>query len=170
MSKFRMVATSFEIHTYNADQMLRSGIINADESVDLTGHKHVSIPYDKTLFQVADESGKVLEEITVDEGIVDLLKAVWRHGIPTTHSCQGREGETAWVRFESFEGAGRFLDLISHLPDMNLSLNRSINNSCEISFSREAIKKITEELNKAVVMQKLITITDVARVARLTKQ
>lgn len=69
--------------------MLRHGIVNGDDSVDQTGHKQVPIQYDKTLFQVEDESGSLLEEITVDESMVDLLKAVWRHGIPTNHLCQG---------------------------------------------------------------------------------
>lgn len=159
-SKFRMVARSYPINTYKADQMLRSGIINADDSVDRTGHKQVPITYNKALFQVADESGKVLEEIAVDEGMVDLLGAVWRHGIPTTHSCQGRKGETAWIRFESFEDAGRFLDLVSNLLEMNLSINRSINNSCEVSFPREDISKITEELNRQIVTQQIITFKD----------
>lgn len=155
MQNKRMVVRSFIVNTYKADQMNRHGIVNEDGSIDQTGHKQVPIKYDKTLFQVEDESGRLIEEITVDEGIVDLLKAVWRHGIPTNHSCQGRKGETAWIRFESFEDAGRFLDLVFPLSGGKWNLNRinKNNKNCEVSFPQENIAKIAEELNKQAATQ-----------------
>jgi len=153
MQKRRAVTRWHEVHTYKADQMVQPGIVNEHGSIEETGHKQVPIQYDKNLFQVEDESGKLLEEITVDEGIVDLLKAVWRHEIPTTYSCQGRKGETAWIRFESFEDAGHFLDLISHLPVEKLNLN----GKCEVSFPQEDIAKIAPELNKKPATQFTLT-------------
>lgn len=151
--KRRIVMRSFIVNTYKADQMLRHGIVNEDGSVDQTGHKQVPIKYDKNLFQVEDESGRLLEEIIVDEGMVDLLKAVWRHGIPTNHSCQGREGEPAWIRFESFEYAGHFHDLVPHTQGEKWRLSQK----CEVSFPQESIAKITEELNKQAVTQTQVT-------------
>lgn len=70
MPKIRMVIRSFTVNTYKADQMLQPVILNEDCSIEQTGHNQVSIPYDKTLFQVVDGSGRLLEEIIVDEGMV----------------------------------------------------------------------------------------------------
>ena len=154
MQKTRIVIRSYIVNTYKADQMLLHGNINEDGSVEQTGHNQVSIPYDKTLFQVEDESGRLLEEIIVDEGMVNLLKAVWRHGIPTIRSCQGGNGEMAWISFESFEGTGRFLDLVLHLIREKWNLNSNKNKKIfDVSFPREDIAKITEELNKQPVAQ-----------------
>ena len=74
----------------------------------------------------------------MDEGTVDLLRAVWRHGIPTNRSCQGGNGEKAWISFESFEGTGRFLDLVLPISSVKLELNSNKNkNNFEVSFSQE---------------------------------
>jgi len=143
------VGRSFIINTYKADQMHLHGIVNEDGSIEQTGHKQVQIQYDKTLFQVEDKSSGLLEEISVDEGMVDLLRAVWRHGIPTTYSCQGREGETAWIRFESLEDAARFYDLVSHLLGEKWILNKKY----ELSFPQENITRIAEELNTKAITQ-----------------
>jgi hypothetical protein len=153
MGKKRFVTRWYLINTYKASQMLKPGIINEDGSVEQTGHKQVPIQYDKKLFQVEDESGKLLEEIIVDEGLVDLLKAVWRHGIPTNRSCQGKNGETAWISFESFESMGRFLDLTLHLSGEKWELNSNKDKMYfGVSFPQEDIAKITEELNKKDTM------------------
>ncbi len=143
--------------------MLRRGNINEDGSVEQTGHNQVSIPYDKALFKVVDEaSGTFLEEITVDEGMVDLLKAVWRHGIPTNRSCQGGNGEKAWTSFESFEDTGHFLDLVPHSQSKKWELNPNKDkHNFEVSFPQEDIAKVTEELNKAATPQ-LIKIANVS--------
>jgi len=150
----RIVIRSFKINTYKADQMLLHGNENEDHSIEQTGHKQVPISYDKRLFRVADESGKLLEEILVDEGMADLLKAIWIHGIPTNRSCQGVNGETAWISFESYEGMGHFLDLVSSLSGEMWSMDckKSIS-YFGISFPQEDIKKIIEELKKAVTPQ-----------------
>jgi hypothetical protein len=147
MLKQRIVARTYEVNTYKADQKHLHGIVNEDGSIEETGHKHVPIRYDKNLFLVVNESDKLLEEIEVDESMVDLLKAVWRHGIPTTYSCQGRKDETAWIRFESFEDAAHFCDLASDLPNEKWTLNKKR----EFSFPQEDIAKVTEELDKKAV-------------------
>ena len=158
MQERRFVIRSFTVNTYKANQMLLHGNINEDGIVEQTGHNQVSISYDKTLFKVVDESGRLLEEIIVDEGMVDLIKAVWRHGIPTNRSCQGGNSEIAWISFESFEGVGRFLDLVLHLSGEKWKLNFEKNKrNFEVSFPHEDIAKITEELNKQAVTQTDVT-------------
>jgi len=136
------------VPTYRAEQMLRCGNVNEDGSVEPTGHKQVSIPYDKTLFRVLDESNTLWEEITVDEGMVDLLQAIWRHGIPTNHSCQGGKDEEAWIRFAWHKDVVRFNGLVGHLSG---SAGRKKWNfhkeSLTLSFPPEHIAIMTEELN-----------------------
>ncbi|GAB6265036.1 MAG: hypothetical protein STSR0001_04800 [Methanothrix sp.] len=140
------------IPTYRANQMLRRGNVNEDGSEEPTGHNQVSVPYDNSLFRVLDESDTLLDEITVDEGMVDLLKAIWRHGISTNHSCQGIEGEEAWIRFVRDKDVDRFNKLVGHLSrnsgEKKWTFCRS---ALEISFPPEDIAKITEELNKHAV-------------------
>jgi len=145
-AKKRVVIRNYIVPLYQADLLHPGGIVDKDGNVEPTGHKQVSIRYDQTLFEVKDKAGELLEEISVDEGMVDLLKAVWRHGIPTAYSCQGRYDETAWIRFVSFEDACYFLDLVSH-PDMKWDLNKIR----ELSFLQEDIVKITEKLNSQAI-------------------
>jgi len=137
------------VPTYEAELILRHGNVNEDGGVEPTGHKQVSIPYDKTLFRVMDKSGiTLLDKITVDEGMVDLLKALWRHGIVTKHSCQGVEGEEAWIRFEFHKDVVRFNDLVGHLSRISGGKKWTFyENSLEISFPPEHIAMMTEELN-----------------------
>lgn len=150
----RIVVRSFKIKTYKADQMLLRGNVNEDCSIEQTEHMQVSVPYDKKLFRVMDDSGKLLDKIIVDEGMVDLLKAIWRHGIPTNRSCQGANGETAWISFESYEGMGHFLDLVLHISGEKWSMDcKKSTNYFGISFPQEDIEKITEELNKTATIQ-----------------
>jgi hypothetical protein len=150
----RIVVRSFKIKTYKADQMLLRGNENEDGSIEQTEHMQVLVPYDKKLFRVMDDSGKLLDEITVDEGMVDLLKAIWRHGIPTNRSCQGENGETAWISFESYECMGHFLDLVLHISGEKWRMDcKKSTNYFGISFPQEDIKKITEELNRTVTTQ-----------------
>ena len=154
MLKIRMVMRSFIVNTYKVDQMLLHGNVNEGGSIEQTGHKQVPIKYDKNLFEVVDESGRLLEEIIVDEGMVDLLRAIWRHEIPTNRSCQGGNGEMTWISFESFEGTGRFLDLVLHLIGEEWCLNSNKNKKIfEVSFPQDDIAKITEELNRQPVAQ-----------------
>jgi hypothetical protein len=143
-AKNRVVIRNFIVPLYQANQLQPGGIIDKNGNVEPTGHKQVSIRYDQTLFEVKGKDGELLEEISVDEGMVDLLKAVWKHGIPTAYSCQGRDGETAWIRFTTFEDAGYFLDLVLHISGMKWDLN----GERELSFPQENIAKIIEELNK----------------------
>jgi hypothetical protein len=137
------------VPTSSAEQMLLHGNENEDGSIEPTGHNQVSIPYDKTLFRVVDESHKLLDEITVDEGMVELLKAIWRHRLPTVHSCQGTEGDTAWIRFMWHEDVSRFLDLVPqsrNAEHWKLSFIKAEKNY-QVSFPPEDIARITEELN-----------------------
>ena len=145
--KKRVVIRNYIVPIYPVDLLQPGGNIDKDGNVEPTGHKQVSIRYDQTLFKVTDKAGGLLEEILVDEGMVDLLKAVWRHGIPTAHSCQGEKDEEAWIRFVTFEDAGYFRDLFSHFPDMKWDLK----GNHELSFPQEDIPKITEELNRQAI-------------------
>lgn len=152
--EMRIVIRSFKINTYQVDQLQPGGNISKDGSIGETGHKQVSISYDKKLFRVVDKSGRLIDEIILDEGIADLIKAIWRHGIPTNRSCQGGNGETAWVSFESYEGMGHFLDLVLHISGEKWSMDcKKSTNYFGISFPQDDIAKITEELNKAETPQ-----------------
>ena len=132
-----------------AEQMILHGNQNEDGSMEPIGHNQVSIPYDKTLFRVVDESDKLLDEITVDDGMIELLRAIWRHKIPTFHSCQGTEGDKAWIRFMWRKDVPRFLDLVpqsSNNAHWGLGFIEDEKNY-QISFPPEDIARITEELN-----------------------
>lgn len=144
--KRRVVIRNFIVPSYQADKLEPGGIVNKDGNIEPTGHRQVRIRYDQTLFEVRDNAGGLLEEISVDERMVDLLKALWRHGIPTAYSCQGRDCEMAWIRFVSFEDAGYFLDMV--LPFPGMSMKWDLNDRCELSFPQEIAAKITEKLNK----------------------
>ena len=136
-----------------AEQMILHGNQNEDGSMEPIGHNQVSIPYDKTLFRVVDESDKLLDEITVDGGMVELLKAIWRHNIPTFHSCQGVEGDKAWIRFMWREDVPRFLDLVprsGNIDTWKLVFNEA-EKHFEVSFPPEDIARITEELNSKTI-------------------
>jgi hypothetical protein len=136
--------TIVAINTCRADQIFKPGVVNEDGSLRRTGHRQVSIRYDQTLFRFVGRSGKLLRRVVVDEGMVDLLEAIWKHGIPTIKSCQGGNGETVWIRFMSLKDADRFRKLVSHLPQDGWILNKQF----ELSFPPEDITKIVEELNK----------------------
>ena len=45
----------------------------------------------------------------VDEGIRDLLEALWSRGMVTEFSCQGEQGELAHICFARAADAGRFM-------------------------------------------------------------
>jgi len=77
------------VNTHYADQMCQTGITQKDDSIKPTGHIQVEVRLDQRLFRVRDRSGKNQTKITVDEGMADLLMAIWKHRIPTTKSCQG---------------------------------------------------------------------------------
>lgn len=46
--------------------------------------------------------------VYVDEGVVDLLEALWARGLRTEFSCQGGEGRFAHVCFSTIRDAIRF--------------------------------------------------------------
>ncbi len=132
---------------YEAEKILLHGNINQDGIIEQTGHTQVSIPYDKTLFKVVNGES-VLEEITVDEGMVDLLKAIWRHGILTKYSCQGGNGEKAWIRFQWDRDVVHFNNLIGHISRVSGEKEWIFfKESLEISFPPEHIVMMIEELN-----------------------
>lgn len=137
------------VPTYEAVQMLKPGIENEDKSITPTGHKQLSIPYDQTLFRVLGRSGKLLKKVTVDEGIADLLIAIWKHRIHTTRSCQGGDGEKAWIRFQWREDVVLFNELVGHISRISGKKEWNLNEtSLEISFPPEHIAMMTEELNR----------------------
>lgn len=140
--------TIISVPTYRADQILRRGNVNKNGSIGQTGHCQVSIPYDKTLFRVVNESDELLDEITVDEGMVNLLKAVWRHRIPTIKSCQGGNGEMTFIGFSHMKDVVYFNHLIGHIS--RISGNKEwifSEESLELSFPPEHITMMIEELN-----------------------
>lgn len=47
--------------------------------------------------------------VEVDEGIRDLLEALWRRGMVTDFSCQGGHGELAHICFAHAADANRFM-------------------------------------------------------------
>jgi hypothetical protein len=55
-------------------------------------------------------------EILIDEGIVPLMQAIWRHDILTTNSCQENRPGVAWVQFWSPPDAASFLNLVCEFP------------------------------------------------------
>jgi hypothetical protein len=137
------------VPTFKAHQTLQRGNVNEDNSIEQTGHNQVSIPYDNTLFRVVNESNELLDEITVDEGMVDLLNAIWIHRIPTFHSCQGEEDDMAWIRFLWRVDVFRFLELVPKSRNADTWKKGFIEaeKHFEISFPPEDIARITEELN-----------------------
>ena len=46
--------------------------------------------------------------VQVDEGIRDLLEALWAHGLTTEFSCQGGDAGVAHICFSSLSDAARF--------------------------------------------------------------
>lgn len=48
--------------------------------------------------------------VEVDEGIRDLLEALWSRGMATEFSCQGDEAKLAHICFASIADAWRFLE------------------------------------------------------------
>jgi hypothetical protein len=135
------------IPTYKAHQVLQQGNINEDGSIEPTEHKQVPIPYDKMLFRVVDESNRLLEKIEVDEGVADLLGAIWKHRISTTKSCQGGNGEMAWIGFYSEDDLVRFNNLIGHISRSSGKKEWILNDKFEIFFPPEHIAMMIEELN-----------------------
>jgi hypothetical protein len=55
--------------------------------------------------QVAASNG-----VEVDEGIRDLLEALWSRGMATEFSCQGEHGELAHICFARVADASRFME------------------------------------------------------------
>lgn len=48
--------------------------------------------------------------VEVDEGILDLLEALWSRGMATEFSCQGDHGELAHICFARAADARRFME------------------------------------------------------------
>ena len=48
----------------------------------------------------------------VDDGIVPLILAIWRHGIPTSMSCESDDDDRVWVMFPDARAAEHFLSLV----------------------------------------------------------
>ena len=48
--------------------------------------------------------------VEVDDGIRDLLEALWRRGMVTEFSCQGEDGELAHICFARAADAWRFME------------------------------------------------------------
>ena len=46
--------------------------------------------------------------VQVDEGVRDLLEALWTHGMRTEFSCQGGESGVAHICFSTLSDAARF--------------------------------------------------------------
>ena len=60
------------------------------------------------------------QAIDVDEGIANLLKAIWNYGIKTCNSCQENKPGTIWIEFISTEDVEAFLTrVISGLDPVN---------------------------------------------------
>jgi hypothetical protein len=76
-----------------------------------TKHRQVTVPAPHWLGQ---------RTVDIDEGIVDLLKAIWAAGLRTDFSCQGDTGPIdgdpdtghAWLNFGDRDQAERFLALV----------------------------------------------------------
>jgi hypothetical protein len=47
--------------------------------------------------------------VEVDEGIVELLEALWSHGLVTEFSCQGEHDQLAHICFARTADARRFM-------------------------------------------------------------
>lgn len=47
--------------------------------------------------------------VKVDEGIAELLEALWSHGMVTEFSCQGEHGRLAHICFARTADARRFM-------------------------------------------------------------
>jgi hypothetical protein len=47
--------------------------------------------------------------VEVDEGIAELLEALWSHGMVTEFSCQGEHGKLAHICFARTADARRFM-------------------------------------------------------------
>lgn len=48
----------------------------------------------------------------VDQGLADVLLALWHAGLRTEWSCQGRDDEPGYIVFESAQDAARFDSLV----------------------------------------------------------
>ena len=51
------------------------------------------------------------EYVSIDEKIVDLIKAIWAKGIDTINSCQKNEG-LIWIEFATVFDAERFINIL----------------------------------------------------------
>ncbi len=52
--------------------------------------------------------------IKVDEGMVELLSAIWRHDILTLLSCQENRPGVAWIMFATPQDAASFMNIVLH--------------------------------------------------------
>ena len=68
------------------------------------------LPRDSSPMRVATAHPQVIASngVEVDEGIRDLLEALWSHGMVTEFSCQGEQGELAHICFTHAADACRF--------------------------------------------------------------
>ena len=62
----------------------------------------------KTAVATAHRQVVASNGVEVDEGIRDLLEAVWSRGMATEFSCQGEQGESAHICFARASDAARF--------------------------------------------------------------
>jgi hypothetical protein len=105
----------------------------------------VSIRYDQTLFRVLDRSGRLLQKVTVDEGMTDLLVAVWKHG-PPDHAGEEMAKRLGYV---SSRPEMQFIS-VNWFRIFQVRSGVSAKNPT-ISHSRQKnIEKIVEELNKNI--------------------
>lgn len=72
-------------------------------------HKQVSVRYTAPMLK-----GRMVK---VDEGLAELLQAIWSHGIDTVLSCQENQPGIAWIMFPAPVEARHFLNRVAQYPE-----------------------------------------------------
>ncbi|RDJ35585.1 MAG: hypothetical protein DWQ19_12270 [Crenarchaeota archaeon] len=61
-------------------------------------------------------------QITIDEGLKELLPLIWKFGIKTELSCQENKPGIAWISFNTSHDAKMFLNLAAVYPEDDVPL------------------------------------------------
>lgn len=63
------------------------------------------------------------QKADIDEGMVGLIRGLWKAGIRTQACCQGEGDAAAFIVFRTCEDATRFARRVARVPCDNLGLN-----------------------------------------------
>jgi hypothetical protein len=91
----------------------------------------------------------------IDEGIVELIQACWRHHLGTTMSCEGNLhpdykgfARNAWITFCSFDDARRFIELATGTtePPRTWTVQERPSGETGVAFPPASISKLAKKM------------------------